>query len=199
MTVSAREGEKRAQAILGAGLVAMGIAAGRPSVSAAATTKELQDRARAHLAKREVDQAKPILDIILNTAKESGAIRDAARNLAMIARHQNELDAFLTQADSELSRNPASQAARWKVIEGYALSNKPEAIGRLKALFDETPRSEMLRVRLAQAYADNGQVAEALTLLEDGLKRKPDSRAFKEALARIRELAATPAPSPPSP
>ena len=180
-------------------MVAMGIAAGRPGVSAAATAEELQDQVTAHLAERDWDRARPILEVLLGTAQEPGAIRDAARQLAMIAMRQHALDDFLVQADAELSQNPASQAARWKVIEGYALSKKPEAIGRLKTLFDETPRSEMLRVRLAQAYAANGQVEQALALLEEGLKAKPDSRAFNEAIAPIRKSAATPTPSSSSP
>lgn len=193
VTVSSQEGEMRPQAILGAGLVAMGIAAGRPDLSTAATTKELQDQARAHLAKREVDRAKPILDIILNTAKEPGAIRDAARNLAIIARLRNELDAFVTQADSELSQNPASQAARWKVIEGYAISERPDAIERLRTLLDQTPKSEMLRVRLAQTYLKHGQGEQALALLEEGLKAAPASQAYHDAIAKIKGAAAKPA------
>lgn len=187
---SAREGEMRTRAILGAGLVAVGIAAGEPVVSAAATVKELQQQAKAHLAKRQPDRAKPILETILNTAQDLGAIRDAARYLAMIAIEQRTFEAFLAQADAELSQNPSSQAARWRVIEGYALSKKPEAVGRLKALFDQMPRSEMLRVRLAQVYAGNGQAGQALSLLEEGLKTKPDSRAFNEAIAQIRTSAA---------
>ena len=176
----------RGGAIVGAGLLALGIAAGLPGVSAAATIKELQDQAKAHLAKRQVDRAKPILEIILNTAREPGAIRDAARNLAMIAVQQNALKEFLAQAGSELSQNRDNLSAYWKVVEGSSFSKDwPAVIGQLRPLVNRMPRAEALRVRMAQAYASNRQLQEALRVLEDGVQLKPDSPMLTEAVADV--------------
>jgi Flp pilus assembly protein TadD len=167
-------------------LVAVGIAAGKPAVSAAATVKELQQQAKAHLAKRQPDRAKPILETILDTATvhDLGAIRDAARYLAMIAIEQRTVEAFLAQAEQELGQRPDDPVARWKVIEGFlAIGRRQEAIVQLRTLLDQAPRDEYLRARLAQAYASDGQLEQALAVVQEGLNANPGSVRLAETVA----------------
>ncbi len=122
-------------------------------------------------------------EVVLNGLSDS--VQRAARVQALrggIAAARGDIDSARKSLDRALAADPELIAAH---VAQEQLDPTPHVTtGRLRSMAAANPNSEFLLLRLSQQLAQTGEREAALTVLEDGARRLPNSVDVMKALVR---------------
>jgi len=131
----------------------------------------------------ELDQAKVILKEITRGAPD---YLPAWCLLGQIALAEKKYDESLTFIENVFSRDPENLDARFLQTDVLlAKSEAPKAVKELERLDQNYPDAPLIKYRLARAYSQNNNPAQALATAKRAVALKPD---YAEAILLVGEL-----------
>ena len=129
----------------------------------------------AHITNKRWEEADALCRMLLKEASDPKMRVNLNRQLAVIAKQRNALDAFLAEATSAVAANPSDYDAHWRLIEGAMTNGQPkESLAAAERAAKQFPEDKELKVRLLMAYVSVGQADKAIEGLKAEAAKEPN-------------------------